>query len=41
MLRLLFTNQDNSKQLTVITDGIDSQLNVFVTENTVGDIPSL
>lgn len=38
MLRLLFTNQDNSKQLTAITDGIDSQLNVFVTENTVGDI---
>lgn len=38
MLRLLFTNIDNSKQLTVITDGIDSQLNVFVTENTVGDI---
>lgn len=38
MLRLLFTNIDNSKQLTVITDGIDSQLNVFVTENTVGDV---
>ena len=38
MLRLLFTTQDKSKQLTVITDGIDSQLNVFVTENTVGDI---
>jgi hypothetical protein len=38
MLRLLFTTQDKSKQLTVITDGIDSQLNVFVTENTVGDV---
>lgn len=38
MLRFLFTTQDKSKQLTVITDGIDSQLNVFVTENTVGDI---
>lgn len=39
MLRLLFkTNEEESKQLTVITDGIDSQLNVFVTENTVGDI---
>ena len=38
MLRLLFTTEDNSKQLTVITDGIDSQLNVFVTEDVVGDI---
>ena len=39
MLRLLFkTNEEEPKQLTVITDGIDSQLNVFVTENTVGDI---
>ena len=38
MLRLLFTTKDLSKQMTVITDGIDSQMNVFVTENTVGDI---
>lgn len=38
MLRLLFTTEDNSKQLTVITDGVDSQLNVFVTENVVGAI---
>lgn len=38
MLRLLFTTEDNSKQLTVITDGLDSQLNVFVTENVVGAI---
>ena len=38
MIRILFTTEDNSKQLTVITDGIDSQLNVFVTENTVGDV---
>lgn len=39
MLRLLFkTNEEEPKQLTVITDGIDSQLNVFVTENTVGDV---
>lgn len=38
MLRLLFTTEDNSHQLTVITDGIDGQLNVFVTENVVGDI---
>lgn len=37
MVRLLFTTEDNSKQLTVITDGIDSQLNVFVTESVVGD----
>lgn len=34
MLRLLFTTKDLSKQMTVITDGIDSQMNVFVTENT-------
>ena len=38
MLRLLFTTRDNDKQLTVITDGIDSQLNIFVTENAVGDV---
>lgn len=38
MLRLLFTTEDNSEQLTVITDGVDSQLNVFVTENVVGAI---
>lgn len=38
MYRLLFTTKDNLHQLTVITDGIDSQLNVFVTENTVGDV---
>ena len=38
MLRLLFTTKDLSKQMTVITDGIDSQMNVFVTENTVGDV---
>lgn len=38
MLRLLFITEDNSKQLTVITDGLDSQLNVFVTENVVGAI---
>lgn len=38
MLRLLFTTEDNSQQLTVITDGIDSQLKVFVTENTVGAV---
>lgn len=38
MLRLLFSTEDNSKQLTVITDGIDSQLNVFVTENTIGNV---
>lgn len=38
MLRLLFTTRDNSKQLTVITDGIDSQLNIFVTENAIGDV---
>lgn len=38
MLRLLFTTEDNSKQLTVITDGLDGQLNVFVTENVVGAI---
>lgn len=38
MLRLLFSNQDNSKQLTVITDGIDGQLNIFVTEDPVGDV---
>ena len=38
MLRLLFTTKDLSKQMTVITDGIDNQMNVFVTENTVGDV---
>lgn len=38
MLRLLFTTEDNSKQLTVTTDGLDGQLNVFVTENVVGAI---
>lgn len=38
MLRLLFTTRDNDKQLTVITDSIDSQLNIFVTENAVGDV---
>lgn len=38
MLRLLFTTEDNSKQLTVITDGYDGQLNVFVTENVIGDV---
>lgn len=38
MYRLLFTTKDNLHQLTVITDGIDGQLNVFVTENTVGDV---
>lgn len=29
MLRLLFTTKDLSKQMTVITDGVDSQMNVF------------
>lgn len=38
MLRLLFTTEDQSHQLTVITDGIDSQLNVFTTETCRGDI---
>lgn len=38
MLRLLFTTKDLGKQMTVITDGVDSQMNVFVTENTVGDV---
>ena len=38
MLRLLFTTRDQSHQLTVVTDGIDSQLNVFMTENCRGDI---
>ena len=38
MLRILFTTKDLSKQMTVITDWIDSQMNVFVTENTVGDV---
>lgn len=37
MLRLLFINRDESHRLTVITDGIDSQMNVFVTENVIGD----
>lgn len=38
MLRLLFITRDESNRLTVITDGIDSQLNVFVTENVIGDV---
>lgn len=37
MLRLLFTNEDNSSQLTVITDGIDGQQNILVTEDPIGD----
>lgn len=38
MLRLLFTTKDNSNQLTVTTDGIDGQLNIFVTENVTGNV---
>lgn len=38
MLRLLFSNVTQDKQLTVITDGIDGQFNVFVTENVIGDV---
>lgn len=38
MLRLLFTTEDNAHQMIVVTDGLDSQLNVFVTENVVGAI---
>lgn len=37
MLRLLFISRDETHRLTVITDGIDSQMNVFVTENVAGD----
>lgn len=37
MLRLLFISRDETHRLTVITDGIDSQMNVFVTENVTGD----
>lgn len=37
MLRLLFISRDETHRLTVITDGIDSQMNVFVTENVIGD----
>lgn len=38
MMRILFTNSDSSKSLTVITDGIDSQMNIFATETPIGDI---
>ena len=38
MMRILFTNSDSSKSLTVITDGIDSQMNIFVAETPIGDI---
>lgn len=37
MLRLLFISRDETHRLTVITDGIDGQMNVFVTENVTGD----
>ena len=37
MLRLLFISRDETHRLTVITDGIGSQMNVFVTENVTGD----
>lgn len=38
MMRILFANSDSSKSLTVITDGIDSQMNIFATETPIGDI---
>lgn len=38
MLRLLFTTEDNVHQMTVVTDGIDSQMKVFVTESLYGDV---
>lgn len=38
MLRLLFTTEDNVHQMTVVTDGIDGQMNVFVTESLYGDV---
>ena len=37
MLRLLFVNLEGDKRLSVVTDGIDSQMNVFVTETPTGD----
>lgn len=38
MLRLLFITEDNVHQMTVVTDGIDSQMKVFVTESLYGDV---
>lgn len=38
MLRLFFTTEDNVHQMTVVTDGIDSQMKVFVTESLYGDV---
>ena len=38
MLRLLFTTEDNVHQRTVVTDGIDGQMKVFVTESLYGDV---
>lgn len=38
MLRLLFTTEDNVHQMTVVTDGIDGQKKVFVTESLYGDV---
>lgn len=38
MLRILFTTEDNVHQMTVVTDGIDGQMKVFVTESLYGDV---
>lgn len=38
MLQLLFTTEDNVHQMTVVTDGIDGQMKVFVTESLHGDV---
>ena len=38
MLRLFFTTEDNVHQMTVVTDGIDGQMKVFVTESLHGDV---
>ena len=38
MLRILFTTEDNVHQMTVVTDGIDGHMKVFVTESLYGDV---
>lgn len=38
MLRLVLKKKDNSKKLTITTDGFDSLMNVFITENPKGDV---
>lgn len=38
MLRLVLKKKDNSKSLTLTTDGFDGLMNIFITENPKGDV---